>query len=691
MPATSIPVLCYHAVGGPDGIPTAAFEAHLDAVRDLGFAAIPAGRLLDICLGRARPKGRELVLTFDDCHLSNWVHALPILARRGLCATFFAVTDFTGTGPRRTIETAPPLKSMPESFVAALKGDASQFLNAEELEALVRDFGMEVHAHGGRHQGCFRSLRRTGFFDEKAHWACHGIYPAQDPRLPVFEIGSAYVYNGFWPSAEPVGPDGLPALRLRPDAERLAFCRADLGRSFTFLRAVNRGERQLLCWPWGEFDEMAIACAKEAGFAGAFGLERGPNRRGTNPLRIARIGVARGKDADWLASRLRLHSHAAGSRLFPKTFGKKPEIKNILYMTNSTLLTGGSRQMMHNALAMRDLGLAAHVVVPSGSNIQGTLKNSGIRVIAHDGFEDTRASARFLNDFARENAIDVVHAFHGAAARIGVWARLSGGRFRLFFNRGVVYDPNLLSFAFARIGAGFICNSLACRDVLARFGVPRSRINVVYNSLLDPDQPAAAADGQRLTVLYVGNMAPVKGFDVFLKAVEILEREVPGRFEFLALGVDVMERFRGVVPDAVLARVRSPGFIGHAEVVSAYAASQIYVMSSRLESMPNSLFEAFAAGLPVAACRTGGVAELVRDGVNGRLCAVEDAACLARAVLDLAQDPATRRRMGALNRRIAREFLSNRAKGLNLARVYFGEHLCEPLPIERLAGHGGAP
>lgn len=685
----SIPVLCYHAVGGPDGIPLARFEAHLDCIRSLGFATIPASRLYEICLGRSKPKGRELLLTFDDAHLSNWIHAVPLLAARGMTAAFFAVTDCIGEGRRRTIETAPPLKSMPESFIDALKGNTSQFLNAAELQALVRDFGMEVYSHGGRHQACFRSLKRTGVFDAKAHWACHGIHPRQDPGLPVFELGSAYAYNGFWPDAAAVGPDGLPALRLRSDAERLAFCRQDLARSIEAIRALNRSGLQLLCWPWGDFDEVSLACAKEAGFAGAFTLERRPNRPGIDPFRLSRIGVARAKDADWLASRLRLHGSAASSRLFPKTFRKKSEIKNVLYMTNSTLLTGGSRQLVNNALAMRDFGLGAHVVIPSGSNIQGALKNSGVRVIAHDGFNDTLSSARFLNDLVRENAIDVVHTFHGKSAKIGVLARLLGGRFRLFFNRGVVYNPNLLSFVFARIGEGFICNSLACRDVLRRFLVAPSRINVVYNSLMDLDEPAQAREGEKLLVLYVGNMAAVKGFDVFLKAVELLDQgDAAGRFEYLALGVDDMERYRGVVPDALLARVRSPGFIGHDEVVRAYAASNIYVMSSRLESMPNSLFEAFAAGLPVVACRTGGVAELVRDGVNGRLCAVGDAACLAQAVRSLAHDPAERRRMGALNRRIALRFLGNRAKGLSLLRVYFGERLAEPLPIGDLAAQG---
>jgi glycosyltransferase involved in cell wall biosynthesis len=77
--------------------------------------------------------------------------------------------------------------------------------------------------------------------------------------------------------------------------------------------------------------------------------------------------------------------------------------------------------------------------------------------------------------------------------------------------------------------------------------------------------------------------------------------------------------------------------------------------------------------------------ELVRDGVNGFLRPAGDAAGLADAVARLAEDPALRLRMGRINRRLVARHLGNAAKTLNLLRVYFGERLDEPLPIEALA------
>ncbi|HWT83742.1 MAG TPA: glycosyltransferase, partial [Candidatus Methylomirabilis sp.] len=52
--------------------------------------------------------------------------------------------------------------------------------------------------------------------------------------------------------------------------------------------------------------------------------------------------------------------------------------------------------------------------------------------------------------------------------------------------------------------------------------------------------------------------------------------------------------------------------------------------------------------------RLSGIPEIVEDGVNGRLVPAEDAPALAAALRSLAEDPATRRRLGTAGiRRIA--------------------------------------
>jgi len=72
--------------------------------------------------------------------------------------------------------------------------------------------------------------------------------------------------------------------------------------------------------------------------------------------------------------------------------------------------------------------------------------------------------------------------------------------------------------------------------------------------------------------------------------------------------------------------------------------------SSYGEGLPKSLLEAAACGLPIVTTDAPGCREVVRDGVNGLLVPVRDAAVLAAALGKLIGDAALRRRMGEQSR-----------------------------------------
>jgi glycosyltransferase involved in cell wall biosynthesis len=90
------------------------------------------------------------------------------------------------------------------------------------------------------------------------------------------------------------------------------------------------------------------------------------------------------------------------------------------------------------------------------------------------------------------------------------------------------------------------------------------------------------------------------------------------------------------------------------DLAAAYAAADLYVWPAIGEAYGLALLEAQAAGLPVVAGRTGGVAEVVADGETGLLAPVRDEAAFAAAVGCLLSDPHRRRTMGARAQRRAR-------------------------------------
>jgi hypothetical protein len=61
---------------------------------------------------------------------------------------------------------------------------------------------------------------------------------------------------------------------------------------------------------------------------------------------------------------------------------------------------------------------------------------------------------------------------------------------------------------------------------------------------------------------------------------------------------------------------------------------------AREDNLPNTVMEAIACGLPVVATRIGGHPEMVADGVEGWLVAVDDAPAAAATLVRLAEDPA---------------------------------------------------
>lgn len=76
------------------------------------------------------------------------------------------------------------------------------------------------------------------------------------------------------------------------------------------------------------------------------------------------------------------------------------------------------------------------------------------------------------------------------------------------------------------------------------------------------------------------------------------------------------------------------GYLKGAELGAAFASSDAFIFPSRTETLGLVLLEAMAAGCPVVAARSGGIPDIVTDGVNGYLFAPEsdDAGAIAATI-----------------------------------------------------------
>ena len=146
------------------------------------------------------------------------------------------------------------------------------------------------------------------------------------------------------------------------------------------------------------------------------------------------------------------------------------------------------------------------------------------------------------------------------------------------------------------------------------------------------------------TLAFAGRLTAQKSLRVALEAlaaVEGVELLIAGEGdERAALERDVAELGLGD-------RVRFLGALPRERVVELFAAADASVLSSSWENFPHTVVEALAAGAPVIATATGGVAEVVRDGENGLLVPLADATALGEAIRRYVGDDELRTRLRA--------------------------------------------
>ncbi len=143
-----------------------------------------------------------------------------------------------------------------------------------------------------------------------------------------------------------------------------------------------------------------------------------------------------------------------------------------------------------------------------------------------------------------------------------------------------------------------------------------------------------AEDGDRVRrrLLFFGLIRPYKGLDVLLSALAAGPPDVcltvAGEFW------GGIERTRELVAELGLAgRVElRPGYVPVTDVPGLFATADALVLPYRAATATQNVDLAHLHGLPVVATRVGGLAETVRDGVDGLLAAPGDPVSLAGAL-----------------------------------------------------------
>jgi len=269
----AVPVLMYHHVSPHPGLVTVSpetFEEHMVTLARKKYRALAADEFLEFLQGKRTLSGRQVLITFDDGYLDNYVYAYPILQRYGLKATIFAVTGLIGDGTaRKYLGAAKVLPATPDHRAckaAVAEGRADEvMLRWSEIEAMEASGAVEIHSHTHSH------VRWDQLHTDKA--------------------------------------------------QRLAAVEADLIASRTELKRRLGKDSRHLCWPWGYFEPEYQSIAARIGFAAQYATVRGVNVAGSDPQCIPRL-VMKDRPAGWLATRAAIYQSAFLGGLYSRLRGQ---------------------------------------------------------------------------------------------------------------------------------------------------------------------------------------------------------------------------------------------------------------------------------------------------------------------------------------------------------------------------------
>jgi glycosyltransferase involved in cell wall biosynthesis len=369
----------------------------------------------------------------------------------------------------------------------------------------------------------------------------------------------------------------------------------------------------------------------------------------------------------------------------------------LLHVITRLSLGGSARNTIDSAAAAVRAGYRTILATgPSGTEVDvtGTAHETGTEVVVIPSFRrqvspihDLRALVQTTGLIRREHA-QIVHTHTSKAGFIGrMAAYLSrapaiihtphGHIFHDYYGRTLTRFFILLERFAAKLSDRIVVlTDRGAEEHLARrIGRPHQYVTIpsgVDIQELRARAPARDPARKRLGwkkdgpyILGIGRFVPVKGFDTALAAMpDVLETLPETRLVLIGDGPE---------QTALERSARQMGFrdkltiVDASEPIASYiSAADVLVTPSRNEGMGRVIVEAMSLGLPAVATRVGGIPNVIEDGQSGSLVDPENPQALARALIDLLQDPRKRAAFGACGKKRAELFSLPRMESLLL-------------------------
>jgi len=283
----------------------------------------------------AKIRNKNIVITFDDGYLDNWVYALPILKKYGLKATLFINPEFIDP----TAEKRPTLEDVWNGKISIGELNTLGYLNWQEIRRMNNSGWVDIQSHTMSHNYYFYTDTLIDYYagqneyhwlawierpDRKARWITENQSNLIPSGYPIFEYDRSLKLRRFIPSKHFIDSfiekynkliynnnddikEQLFAFttdyrnkytnmgRYESDEERNERYRYEIYESKRLLENNLNKKVEFLCWPGGAYNDVSIQMSNDAGYKAstlASWDKRDMNRNNHSYKRMRRFGIS---------------------------------------------------------------------------------------------------------------------------------------------------------------------------------------------------------------------------------------------------------------------------------------------------------------------------------------------------------------------------------------------------------------
>jgi glycosyltransferase involved in cell wall biosynthesis len=195
-----------------------------------------------------------------------------------------------------------------------------------------------------------------------------------------------------------------------------------------------------------------------------------------------------------------------------------------------------------------------------------------------------------------------------------------------------------------------VAPSFFVRDLLIRNGCDSRKILMITHGI-DPIEksPIENLGTRPVRFAYIGRISPKKGLHILLESTSLLPDSSACEVHIFGVptGAEAEKYFKQILSDYKgRATIFTQGLIPHDKIHKAFAIIDVLVVPSLVpEGFGLVVQEAYSAGRPVIVANSGGLVELVRDGIDGFVVERDDPHSLSRALQKIIANPGLIREM----------------------------------------------